>query len=117
MRCAASPECEAIFPNQFPATLRITTKTGQVFTTKVLANRGGPDNPLSADELKTRFMANASRRLNNETAAALAKAIMRFEEQWIREMLVVQFNIAAETSGRRKDASLQVISDQPQFEL
>ena len=49
--CVAEAECDAIFPNQFPAVLRVKLKDGRELTKKVLANRGGPGNPLSVEEL------------------------------------------------------------------
>jgi hypothetical protein len=52
-----------------------------------MANRGGPGNPLSLDELKVKFMANAARRLDEDEARALAEAITRLEGQSLRELL------------------------------
>lgn len=53
--------CTAIFPHQFPAVLRVRTKDGHEFVEEVLANRGGPENPLSFDQLATKFRDNAGR--------------------------------------------------------
>jgi 2-methylcitrate dehydratase PrpD len=81
VRVVASPECDAIFPNQFPAVLTVRTRSGQVHEEKVLVNRGGPDNPLSVDELTVKFTANASRVMPVEHARALADAIVRMADR------------------------------------
>lgn len=60
----ADAECDSIFPHQFPAVLRVRMNDGREKVVKVLANRGGPDRPLSYDELATKFLDNASRVLD-----------------------------------------------------
>jgi 2-methylcitrate dehydratase PrpD len=59
VRCVASEECDRIFPYQFPAILRVWLKDGSMHEARVLANRGGPENPLSDAELATKFTMNA----------------------------------------------------------
>ncbi len=49
-----------VYPFQFPARLTVRTKDGSELHRDVLANRGGPGNPLTADELATKFTQNAS---------------------------------------------------------
>ncbi len=83
----ANAECDAIFPHQFPAVLRVRTASGEVFEEKVLANRGGPGNPLSEEELKVKFLVNATRRLPETTAHRLADAIFNLETHSITELL------------------------------
>lgn len=87
VRCVANAECDAIFPNQFPAVLTIRLKSGEVLVEKVLANRGGPGNPLSVDELKIKFFANAGRRLNTSAAEALANSIAALETVALADLL------------------------------
>ncbi|HEX6499980.1 MAG TPA: MmgE/PrpD family protein [Micromonosporaceae bacterium] len=60
--------CSAIFPHQFPAVLRVRTRDGQELVEEVLTNRGGPDRPLSFDELATKFRDNAARVLPSDAA-------------------------------------------------
>ena len=55
------PDCDAVFPDQFPAVLRVTTRDGSRLEERVMANRGGPERPLSADELRTKFRDNLAR--------------------------------------------------------
>jgi 2-methylcitrate dehydratase PrpD len=63
VRCFADEECERIFPNQFPAVLRVRLKNGEVRESRVSHNRGGPENPLSDEELEVKFRTNAGRAL------------------------------------------------------
>ena len=67
----ADPECDAIFPHQFPAVLRVRTTDGRDLVEKVLFNRGGPQRPLSYAELGTKFRDNATRMTDSETAARI----------------------------------------------
>lgn len=63
MRVVADEKSTALFPRQFPATLTAEFADGRTLTERVRDNRGGPDNPLSADELSTKFTGNADRAL------------------------------------------------------
>jgi 2-methylcitrate dehydratase PrpD len=83
----AEPECDRIFPNQFPAILRVRTRGGAVHEEKVLANRGGPGNPLSAEELTVKFLGNARRALPVDRAEALARLILDPAERPVGEVL------------------------------
>ena len=75
----ADAECDAIFPNQFPAIVRLTTRAGQVFEERVLANRGGPARPLSRDELMIKFVDNGRRGLPAEAVRILGDAVLSME--------------------------------------
>ncbi len=73
--CVADDECGAIFPHQFPAVLRITTRRGTQLERRVSVNRGGPENPLTADELAMKFTLNASRSLTPTGLEALRSQV------------------------------------------
>ncbi len=62
----ADDECSAIFPRQFPAVLRVRTTDGEELVEKVLTTRGGPQRPLTFDELATKFADNAGRLLDQD---------------------------------------------------
>ncbi len=68
VRCVPDARCDEIFPHQFPAVLRVRTRAGDLLEERVDVNRGGPGNPLSAEELATKFRLNASRRVTGERA-------------------------------------------------
>ncbi|MFV2198549.1 MmgE/PrpD family protein [Nocardiopsis sp. LOL_012] len=63
VRCVPDAECDRIFPRQFPAVLTAVLHDGTTRQARVTANRGGPGNPLSAEELETKFRLNALRRV------------------------------------------------------
>jgi hypothetical protein len=54
--------------------LRVQTTDGTRHEVRIDANRGGPERPLSTDELATKLRLNASRVLDAERAAAVAAA-------------------------------------------
>lgn len=87
VRCYADPECDRIFPNQFPGIVRIRTRDGRVHEAKVLANRGGPERPLSVEELTVKFMSNALRGLDDVEARRLADRILALEDRPIADIL------------------------------
>jgi len=67
-------ECSAIFPRQFPAVLRVRTTDGRELVEKVLTTRGGPQRPLSLDELATKFADNAGRLLDDDQVRTVRAA-------------------------------------------
>ncbi|HLI91633.1 MAG TPA: MmgE/PrpD family protein [Ktedonobacteraceae bacterium] len=79
VRCVASEECDRIFPDQFPAILRVWLKDGSMHEARVLANRGGSENPLSDEELALKFAMNAGAVLPEAQIAALRDAIQSLD--------------------------------------
>jgi 2-methylcitrate dehydratase PrpD len=49
------PDCDEVFPYQFPAVVTVTLADGRTETEEVLTNRGGPARPLSDAELGVKF--------------------------------------------------------------
>ena len=80
VRCVADPTCDEIFPFQFPAIARARTAGGEQVEIEVLHNRGGPANPLSDEELKTKFVLNAERALATERVGPLDEALAGLDE-------------------------------------
>ncbi|MEO7127232.1 MAG: MmgE/PrpD family protein [Nakamurella sp.] len=72
--------CSAIFPYQFPAIVTVETLDGRSMTEEVLTNRGGPDRPLTFDELSVKFSDNAARQLPSEEIAALREGIAQVDQ-------------------------------------
>jgi len=70
------PECDRIFPREFPAVLRVHLTDGQVVERRVMHNRGGPANPLSESELLRKFRLNAERVLSPSAAEQVASAVV-----------------------------------------
>ena len=73
--CEANAECDEIFPYQFPAVLTALLDNDDSITEKVLVNRGGPDNPLSDDELAIKFNLNAAATIDMAHAAQVQHTI------------------------------------------
>ena len=71
--------CTAIFPTQFPAVLTAHLTDGRELVEEVLTTRGGPQRPLSFDELAAKFRANAGRTLADEQVDALERACAELE--------------------------------------
>jgi 2-methylcitrate dehydratase PrpD len=69
-------ECDRVFPHQFPGVLRVFLRNGTVYEQRVMHNRGGPDNPLTDDELLQKFQLNAEHAVSADSAKRVADAIM-----------------------------------------
>ena len=75
IRVEGDSRCEAIYPYQFPAILRVRTRDGRELVEEVLCNRGGPDDPLSDAELKRKFRDNAARCYDDTAVAEVQRAV------------------------------------------
>ncbi|AEA26363.1 MmgE/PrpD family protein [Pseudonocardia dioxanivorans CB1190] len=71
----ADARCDAVFPHQFPAVLRVTTADGREWTEEVLTNRGGPDRPLTDAEHARKFRDNLAVTLPADVAGAVADEV------------------------------------------
>lgn len=76
----ADDRCTAVFPHQFPSVLRVHLRSGEDVVEEVMTNRGGPDRPLSYDELATKFEDNAGRMLAPDIVAHVETLAARMEE-------------------------------------
>ena len=83
---SSSQECDDIFPHQFPAILKVRTKDGREDEERTMANRGGPDNPLSVEELKIKFFANAGDDRRDQ-AEQLAARLLDASDRPVSEVL------------------------------
>jgi 2-methylcitrate dehydratase PrpD len=72
-----SDKCDGLYPEALPAVVTVRLSDGRVLVEEVLTNRGGPDRPLTEDELTQKFLSNATRALPEETALQLAEALRR----------------------------------------
>ncbi len=73
IRVVADDRCDEIYPMQFPAVLRVRTTAGEQLEARVDSNRGGPQRPLSDEELATKFRDNASRSLSDEQVGEIER--------------------------------------------
>jgi 2-methylcitrate dehydratase PrpD len=81
VHCVADARCDEIFPNQFPAVLRVRLDDGERHEVRVDANRGGPGNPLSSEEHAAKFRLNAGRVLDAGAVTAVADAVLALPER------------------------------------
>ncbi|HLS76945.1 MAG TPA: MmgE/PrpD family protein [Nocardia sp.] len=76
VECVPDARCDSIFPHQFPAVLTAHLRDGRTLVERVEVNRGGPGNPLSADELTTKFRLNTAEVLPAEHATKVADRVL-----------------------------------------
>ena len=69
------PGLMSIYPSQLPARLTVTTTGGETLVEEVLANRGGPDDPLSDDDLATKYADNVEGLVSDEAALSVHEAL------------------------------------------
>jgi 2-methylcitrate dehydratase PrpD len=76
----ADDRCTQVFPDQFPAVLRVRTRDGRDLRAEVMSNRGGPQRPLSGDELRTKFRDNVAGLLSPEVAEQTEQAVEHLDQ-------------------------------------
>jgi 2-methylcitrate dehydratase PrpD len=69
------------YPQSFPGWVRIETRSGHVLERELEHQRGGPENPMHADEIAGKFRANAGLALEAPSVAALEHAVRALERQ------------------------------------
>ncbi|MPZ89125.1 MAG: MmgE/PrpD family protein [Nitriliruptorales bacterium] len=69
------PRCDEIFPDQLPAVLRVTTKDGRQLEEAVLSNRGGPERPLSDDEIREKLKNNVQGWISDSSAQRIGEIL------------------------------------------
>lgn len=80
--------CNQVFPHQFPAVVRAQLADGTTQVVEVMVNRGGPQHPLSDDELAIKFRDNVDPYLADPSAAEAQLRRMRTLPS-ITELLVL----------------------------
>jgi 2-methylcitrate dehydratase PrpD len=70
----------ASYPAAFPGGVRIRTKDGRTLEADAPYQRGGPENPMSTDEVRAKFRENASLGLGDSELAVLEEAVLTLEE-------------------------------------
>jgi 2-methylcitrate dehydratase PrpD len=73
-------ECDAVFPREFPAVLRVHLRDGRVLEERVMHNRGGPAQPLSDAEVQHKFALNAQRALAPPALARVAESVFALRQ-------------------------------------
>ena len=80
----ADDECSRIFPHQFAGVARVVLRNGTELEERVMVNRGGPQHPLSREELTSKLEGNVGDR-----SARIAAAVATLEHaRGIRQLLL-----------------------------
>jgi 2-methylcitrate dehydratase PrpD len=69
------------YPAAFPGGVQITMQNGQRLEADLPHQRGGPENPMTADEVRKKYRDNAVLALDEDAVDALEEAILALEEQ------------------------------------
>ena len=69
------------YPQAFPGGVRVTLASGEVFEGDLPYQKGGPENPLSDDQVVEKFRGNAGLVLSEDEATALADAVLTLDVQ------------------------------------
>ena len=67
------------YPQAFPGGIRVTLTSGESFESDFPHQRGGPENPLSPEEVRAKFRDNAGLALANRAVTELEEAILALE--------------------------------------
>ena len=69
------------YPQAFPGGVRVTLTSGETFASDFPFQKGGPENPLSAAEVRAKFRNNAGPVLSVEAMDALEEGILTLDQQ------------------------------------
>jgi 2-methylcitrate dehydratase PrpD len=69
------------YPQAFPGGVRVTLASGETLTADLQYQKGGPENPFSADEVRAKFRDNASLAIADGTLDRLEEAILALDER------------------------------------
>jgi 2-methylcitrate dehydratase PrpD len=68
------------YPQAFPGGVRIHLRDGRTVQAEYPYQKGGPENPMSADEVREKYRGNAALALSETAVEALEEAILTLEE-------------------------------------
>jgi 2-methylcitrate dehydratase PrpD len=71
----------ASYPGAFPGGVRIRTTDGKELEADLAHERGAPENPLSAEEVRQKFRENASLALDADSVEELETAVLALEDR------------------------------------
>jgi len=80
IKVVADPEIDAMFPGVKRARVSITTNSGETHTAQVDHAKGSPQNPMSDEEIVSKFRANAEGVLDKSRQDEITDATWRFDE-------------------------------------
>jgi 2-methylcitrate dehydratase PrpD len=75
-----SEDPESDYPKHFPGYVKISMKDGRSFEWRERVNRGGPENPMSKEEVEEKFYKNARVAVSRKKCDQIVEAVGRFEK-------------------------------------
>jgi 2-methylcitrate dehydratase PrpD len=69
------------YPGAFPGGVRIRTRDGRTLEADLAHQRGGPENPMTPEEVRAKFRENAALALGDADAEALEEAVLALEAE------------------------------------
>ena len=69
------------YPQAFPGGVRVRMRSGRDFEAEVPYQRGGDENPLTAEDVRAKFIANARLGLSESAAGELTTALWGLEDE------------------------------------
>lgn len=76
----ADPEIDRLFPEIKRARVTVTTNDGSQYTTQTDVAKGSPEDPMSDEEVESKFFANSNNILNPERQLELVEAVWSLED-------------------------------------
>ena len=73
------PVCSAEYPENWGSVVEIETYDGRTFVNRVRFPIGNPENPMSADEIRSKFMRNVKGKISESQAESLYRKIGSLE--------------------------------------
>jgi 2-methylcitrate dehydratase PrpD len=79
--CVQDPELEAVFPQQWPASVKIKTQDGRSLSIRVDYPKGDPENPLTREELLAKFQDLTSAVYPSERREKIVARVQTLEQE------------------------------------
>jgi 2-methylcitrate dehydratase PrpD len=79
-RVSHEPRSFATYPEAFPGAARIVLASGETLERELPFQKGAPENPWSADDVRAKFRANAELALPPAAAGELERAVLTLDE-------------------------------------
>jgi len=99
VRCVPDEASTSAFPERFGAVLRVTLSSGQLLEHRIVSSRGGPGNPLPANELIRKFQLNLEYGGVGAASHAIEEAIHGVTGRHGPRQLLRTLRSASTTSG------------------
>ena len=90
------------YPEALPGGVRVLTADGRTFEQDIPYQRGSPENPMSAEDVREKFRANASLALTDTLVDALETAVLSLEDH---DNVRAVFAVVGEASAREAVAA------------